>query len=151
MTLEGWLKTKLIVEHESSSQEIRELLDIVLTDLSDARIPELSPDRRMSCCYAALLTAARTALRASGYRVPKSNTSHHYYAIQSLQFTAGIDSNVIRQIESMGKKRATADYVRVGEISDSMVSTALAFAEDYCQMIEDWIRAEHPRLMVEQI
>jgi len=49
----------------------------------------------------------------------------------------------------MGKKRATADCVRVGEISDSMVSTSLAFAEGYCRMIEDWIRKAHPHLMSE--
>lgn len=149
MTLERWHETNLIVEHESNSHEIRELLDIVQTDLSDARIHELSPDRRMSCCYAALLTAARAALRASGYRVPKGNPSHHYYVIQSLQFTARLDLDALRQIESMGKKRVMADYVRVGEVSDSMVSTALAFAENSCRTIERWICKEHPHLMAE--
>ncbi len=147
MSLEAWRDSRLIVEHESSRQEVSELLGIVKTDLDDARIPELSPDRRFACCYGALLTAARAALRSAGYRVPKGAPSHHYYAIQSLQFTVGLDPQALRQIESMGKKRATADYVRVGELSESMVEEAIAFAEDCCGRIADWIRAEYPSLM----
>ena len=143
MSLDAWRDSKLIVEHEASQQEISDLLGIVETDLNDARIPALSPDRRLACCYNAILTAARTALRAAGYRVPKG-TNHHYYAIQSLQFTVKLESMILRQIESMGKKRVVADYVRVGEVSDSMVDESLAFAEGCCQQISDWIRTEHP-------
>ena len=146
MSLESWRDARLIVEHEPSRQEISELLGIVKTDLKDASIPELSPDRRLACCYAALLTAARAALRARGYRVPRGMPNHHYHAIQSLQFTVGLGSGVLRQIEAMGKKRATADYVRVGEVSESMVEEASAFAEAHCGRILDWIRREHPQL-----
>lgn len=149
MSLEAWRNSRLIVEHESSRQEISELLGIVKTDLKDALIGELSPDRRLACCYGALLTAARAALRAAGYRVPKGTPSHHYYAIQSLQFTVGFDVQVLRQIESMGKKRATADYVRVGEVSESMVEEAIAFAESFCGQIIEWIRNAHPDLVAE--
>ena len=113
--------------------------------LADARFAELSPVRRLSCCYGALLTGARAARRASGYRVPKG-PNHHYYAIQSLQHTVGLETQTLRQIESLGKKRATADYVRVGEVSESMVSESISFAEDVCERIIDWIRREHPGL-----
>jgi len=147
VSLEAWRDSRVIVEHESSRQEISELLEIVRTDFKDARIPELSPDRRLGCCYGALLTAARAALRAAGFRVPKGTPSHHYYAIQSLQFTVGLDAQALRQIESMGKKRATADYVRVGEVSESMVEEAIAFAEECCERIMDWIHEKHPPLM----
>jgi hypothetical protein len=147
VSLESWCNSRLIVEHETSRQEVAELLEIVRTDLRDAHIEDLSPDRRLSCCYGALLTVARAALRASGYRVPKGTPTHHYYAIQSLQYTVGLDIQVLRQIEAMGKKRATADYVRVGEVSESMVEEAIAFAEEYCECVIDWIRAEHPALL----
>lgn len=108
MSLEAWRDSRLIVTHESSRQEISELLGIMKTDVKDALIRELSPDRRLACCYGALLTAARAALRAAGYRVPKGTPSHHYYATQSLQFTVGLDAQVLRQIGSMGKRRVTA-------------------------------------------
>lgn len=39
MSLEAWRDSRLIVAHESSRQEISELLGIVKTDLKDARFP----------------------------------------------------------------------------------------------------------------
>jgi len=75
VSLDSWRDSRLIVEHESSKREISELREIICTDLEDARISDLSPDRRLSCCYGALLTAARAALRASGYREPKGTPS----------------------------------------------------------------------------
>ena len=149
MSLESWLDARLIVEHETSQREISDLLEIVRVDLHDARVEGLSPDRRLACGYGALLAAARAALRASGYRVPKSTPSHHYYAIQSLQYTVGLDNQVLRKIESIGKKRATADYVRMGEVSESMVHDTIAFAEQVCQRIIAWIRVEHPALLAD--
>jgi len=144
VSLNAWRDSRLIVEHETSQQEISDLLGIVTTDLNDARIPALSPDRRLACCYNAILTAARAALRAAGYRVPKGTANHHYYAIQSLRFTVLVDAVTVQQIESMGKKRVMADYIRVGEVSQSMVEETLAFAETCCRQVADWIREDHP-------
>ncbi len=144
MSLDAWRNSRLIVEHETSQQEISDLLGIVTTDLNDARLPALSPDRRLACCYNAILTAARAALRSAGYRVPKGTAHHHYYAIQSLRFTVLVDAVTVQQIESMGKKRVMAGYVRVGEISQSLVEEALAFAETCCSQVEEWIRETHP-------
>ena len=148
MSLEAWKESRFIVEHETNRQEISDLVEIVQTDLKDARISALSPDRRLACCYQAILAAARAAARATGYRVSKG-PNHHYYAIQSLQYTAKLEVPVVQQIESMGKKRAVADYIRVGQVSESMVKETLAFAEGCCQRITDWIRAEYPHLFDE--
>ncbi len=146
MSLQEWMTMGIIEEHESSPQEIGELLDVVRADQSDARLVALGPDRRLSCCYGAILTPARATLRASGYRVRKGVPSHHHYAIQSLQRTAGFDSLTLRKIESLGKKRVTAEYVRVGEVSASMVDDAIELAEACCQQVEDWIHVAHPDL-----
>ena len=147
MSLQEWMTMGIIEEHESSPQEIGELLDVVRTDLSDARLVALSSDRRLSCCYGAILTSARAALRASGYRVRKGGPSHHYYAIQSLQYTVGFNPLTLRKIESLGKKRVTAEYVRVGEVSGTMVDDAIALAESCCRQAEDWIRGAHPEFL----
>lgn len=148
MSLEAWMESRFIVKHETNRQEISDLCQIIQTDLKDAHIPALSPDRRLACCYQAILTAARAALRATGYRVSKG-PNHHYYDIQSLQYTAKLDSITLRRIESMGKKRIVADYTRVGQVSESMVKETLVFAEDCCQRITDWIRTEYPYLFAE--
>jgi hypothetical protein len=147
MSLEAWRESGFVVEHEASRQEISELLEIVDTDLADARIGALSNKRRFACCYSAILNAARAALAASGFRVPKGNPSHHYYAIQSLRHTVELEPTVVQQVEAMGKKRAEGGYVRVGGVSESMANEALAFAEDCCKRIVDCIRVQHPSLM----
>ena len=93
--------------------------------------------------------------------------------IQSLQFTVGFESGVLRRIESMGKKRAMAgcaqilahcldragtkqsspcdDLLRVarsgGEVSESMVMEGIASAEESCGRVSDWTRTERPELM----
>jgi hypothetical protein len=93
--LEAWHEAGFITTHATSRQEISDLLAIVDIDLKDAEIPELSAERKLSCCYNAILTAARAALQATGYRVPKSNSSHHYAQIEERQMSA---AQVIRQI-----------------------------------------------------
>jgi hypothetical protein len=147
MSLEDWSSSGLIVPHESSRQEPSELFEIVETDLADARIDAVSSKRRLACCYSAILNAARAALRAEGYRAPKGSGSHHYYAIQSLRFTVGLDPTLVQQIESLRKKRGEGDYVRIGGVSESMVVEALNLAEDCCTRIADWIRKAHPFLV----
>ena len=151
MSLDAWRTSRLMVEHEPSRQEILELLGIVRTDFEDIHIPQVSADQRLACCPSALLTAARAALRAAGYRVSKTSPSHLYDAIPSLRFTVGLEDRVLRQMESMGKKRVTADYVRVGEVSESMVEEGLALAEEHCERIIDWIRTAHPSLIEESV
>ena len=59
MSLESWHEAGLITTHATSRQEISDLLAIVDVDLKDAEIPELSAERKLSCCYNAVLTAAR--------------------------------------------------------------------------------------------
>ena len=59
MSLEAWHEAGLIITHVTSRQELSDLLAIVDIDLKDAEIPELSAERKLSCCYNAILTATR--------------------------------------------------------------------------------------------
>ena len=147
MTLEAWSETNLISPHQATHQEISDLLDVVDTDLRDAAIAALSSERKLGCCYGAILSVARAALRAAGYRVSKSNRSHHYYVIQSLRHTVGLDSGTVLQIEAIQKKRNTADYVRIGEISDDLAAEARALAERIVKTIRRWLAKNHPDLL----
>ena len=146
MTLEAWSERALIAAHHATPQEISDLLAIVETDLRDAAIPELSPERRLGCYYGAILSVARAALRASGYRVTKTTQSHRYYVIRSLRYTAGLAPGAVLQIEAIQKKRNTADYVRIGEVSGQLVAEARALAERVTQSIRNWLAETHPEL-----
>ncbi len=149
MSLEAWEQSKLITQQLTSREEILDLLAIVDMDLKDAAIVELSPERKLSCCFNALLSSARVALRASGYRVSKSNKSHHYYVIQSLRHTLELDSGTVARIEAVQKKRNIVDYVRVGEVSETVAAETLAFARDVSQSVREWLIENHPELVSE--
>ena len=85
MSLEAWLEAGLVVSHEGTPEEIADLFEVAEVALRDAAIAELSSERKLGCAYGAILCAGRAALCAAGYRVPKSNPSHHHYVIQSLR------------------------------------------------------------------
>lgn len=100
MSLTDWLVHGFIVEHQTSRQEIHELLALVERDLDENATGTHSPGWKLSISYNAVLQAAKAVLAATGYRVPKSNRSHHYYTLQSLRHTIGTDSSTILKLEA---------------------------------------------------
>jgi hypothetical protein len=146
MTLEAWREAGLLVSHEATQEEIADLFAVAETDLRDAAIAGLSPERKLGCAYGAILSAARAALHAAGYRVPKS-TSHHHYTIQSLRYTVGLTPSIVLQIEALQKKRNTADYVRVGDVSDTLAAEACALARETLSSVRQWLVTDHPELL----
>jgi hypothetical protein len=79
------LRSAWLTEHQSSPEELADLLAVIDRDLRDCRSPGLSPDWQMSIAYNAALQAALAGLAAEGYRVARE--SHHFRAIQSLALT----------------------------------------------------------------
>ncbi len=73
MSLETWLANGWLRKHETSKQEIRDLLNIVDRDLNDAG-RDLSADWRFGIAYNAVLKLCTVLLHASGYR-PKEGCS----------------------------------------------------------------------------
>ena|GEM_PF-887717 len=115
--------------------------------LRDAAIAELSSERKLGCAYGAILCAGRAALCAAGYRVPKSNPSHHHYVIQSIRYTVGLTPSIILQIEALQKKRNTADYVRVGEVSDALAANACALAREILKTVRRWVATDRQNVL----
>jgi hypothetical protein len=147
MSLEAWRKAGLLVSHEATPEEIADLFAVAETDLRDAAIAKLSPERKLGCAYGAILSAARVALHAAGYRVPKGNPSHHHHVIQSLHYTVELTPSIVFQIEALQKKRNTADYVRVGGVSDTLAAEACALARDTLGGVRQWLVTNRPDLL----
>jgi hypothetical protein len=147
MSLEAWREAGLVVAHESTPEEIADLFAVAETDLRDAAISELSPERKLGCAYGAILSAERGTLHAAGYRVPNSNPGHHHYVIQSLRYTIGLAPSIVLQIEALQKKRNTADYVRVGGVSDPLAAQAFALAGDLLKSVRQWVITNHQDLL----
>ena len=106
MSLKSWRDNGWLVEHQTSQQEIADLLNVADRDLTDCESPGLSPDWQLSIAYNAALQTATAALAACGYRA--SRDAHYYRVIQSLTHTIEADSNLINQFDRFRKKETLA-------------------------------------------
>src|SRR5712692_4899199 len=116
MSLPDWQKNGWLTTHQTSRQEIADLLGVVDRDLADSQTSGLSADWRLNIAYNAALQAATAALAASGYRA--SRDQHHYRVIQSLELTIGADRKVVNHLDAFRKKQNIGGYERAGGISE---------------------------------
>jgi uncharacterized protein (UPF0332 family) len=130
---------------KTSKSEISRLLVIFERDMADAQITNLSTDRCFTTAYNAALMVSIAALAASGYRA--SNEGHHYWTIQSLAFTLGIDTKMIDIFNRFRQKRNISDYERTGLISKTEASEIIELAARLRIVLEEWLRINHPDLI----
>lgn len=145
MSLNDWARNGWLQSHQTSQNEIRDLLAVVDRDLADSATAALSADWRMTISYNAALQAATAALAAAGYRA--SRDQHHYRVIQSLRETVAAESSVVNTFDVFRKKRNATAYDRAGLVSDADASAMRALAERLRQDVVDWLRQEHPHLL----
>ena len=100
MTLSDWQKNGWVKPHRATAQEIVDLLAVAERDLKDAGAKGLSDDWRFSIAYNGALQASTAALLASGYAVPKGESSH-FRVIQSLPFTIGLGQAEVDQFDAL--------------------------------------------------
>lgn len=93
MSLQDWLRNAWLAEHETSREEITDLLSVIDRDLRDCHTSGLSTDWQLSIAYNAALQVAVAGLAAEGFRTTRE--SHHHRAIHSLAFTLGSDGTTI--------------------------------------------------------
>src|SRR5437870_2921558 len=88
MSLENWLQSGYLLNHQATVAEVQKLLGLVDRELSDAAVQGLSADGRFMHAYDAAFQLCRVALHVSGYAVSKGK-SHHSFTINSLEYTLG--------------------------------------------------------------
>jgi len=147
VSLRDWLKSGWVMEHETTQQEIGDLLSVIDRDLSDCQSPGLSPDWRLGIAYNAALQVAVAGLAAEGYRVARE--SHHFRAIQSLAFTLGSDAALIAQLDAFRKKRNISDYERAGAVSAQDAGEMIDLAKRVREDLVGWLRGAHPNVVPE--
>ncbi len=145
MSLRDWLKNGWLSEHETTRQEIADLLSVIDRDLSDCQSPGLSADWQLSIAYNAALQVAVAGLAAEGCRVARE--SHHFRAIQSLAFTLGSNAPLIAQLEAFRKKRNISDYERAGAISAQEAREMIDLAKRLRDELVEWLRRAHSDLL----
>ena len=126
MSLPDWCNNGWLVEHQTDKQEINELLTLIDRDLSDCQTSGLSTDWKFNIAYNAALQSATAALAAAGFRA--AHQAHHFRTIQALEFTVGLDSDTINQLQTFRKKRNLGNYQRAGSISDQQAGEMIDLA-----------------------
>jgi len=145
MSLKNWLSNGWLVEHKTSAQEIKDLLELSERDIKDCQVSGLSADWRLNIAYNAALQAATAALAASGYRA--SRDSRHYRVIHSLTYTIGAKTDLIKQFDAFRKKRNIGGYERAGLVSEQEVNEMLSLTENLLKMLKEWLNSNYPELL----
>ncbi|MFQ6082285.1 MAG: SAV_6107 family HEPN domain-containing protein [Candidatus Aminicenantia bacterium] len=145
MTLKQLLAQGRLKEHKTSKKEIADLFKIIKRDISDAEIKILSPDRRFSTAYNAVLQTATIVLYCHGYK--PSGWGHHFTVFQAMKIILGKDYEELADyFDSCRVKRNITDYDRAGEISEKEVKELISEAKRFFKKIENWVERNYPSL-----
>jgi hypothetical protein len=145
MSLETWCSNNWLTEHQTSREEVADLLAVVNRDLDDAAIERLSPDWRLGIAYNAALQLATLALAAAGYRPDRQRA--HERAILSLQYTIGLDAETIATLDGVRRMRNRSNYERAGTASPSQAREVYSIAAELRERVVEWLRTNHPALV----
>lgn len=109
--------------------EIRRMLSMARTRLSDAQIQRLSPEGRFTSAYNAAHAAALAVLRWHGYR-----SENRFTVFQCLEHTLGWSAVRWRILDTAHRKRNLAEYEGYLEVEESEIATLCDLVSD---LIED--------------
>ena len=147
MSLKDWYHNGWIRKHSTSSQEIRNLIDIVNRDILDAENTDLSPDWRFGIAYNAALKLCTILLYAEGYRVERSLA--HYRTIQALVLILGPQKqHDVHYLDTCRTKRNTLEYDYIGSTTHTDADELIAFIKELQSEVLTWLKENHPELVI---
>src|SRR2546428_9718366 len=148
MSLQQWTENGWLRSHQTSPQEVDDLLAIVARDLADAA-GAISADWRFGIAYNAALKLCVILLHASGYRPEK--TLQHYRTIAALPEILGEGwRDSADYLETCRRKRNIVEYDRVGVVTEQDASELAAFCRELRQEVLAWLNKNHPELAPEK-
>jgi hypothetical protein len=146
MSLKSWAENGWLRRHQTSAQEIADLLKIVDRDLHDARAG-VSDDWRFGIAYNAALKLCTILLYLEGYRAERA--LQHYRTIQALPLILGDgrkgDADYLNTCRA---KRNIVEYDRTGAVSSDEADELIAFVEEFRGDVVRWIKQHHPEVLV---
>jgi hypothetical protein len=148
MSLQSWLETGYLVEHEATVGELRSLLGVIDRELADAEVAGLSDEGRFTHAYDGALLLCKLALHASGFELQKDKKGHHSNWINSLELTIGKEQKeTLIHISKSSHLRHISLYNQTGVIqkedADELLETAKTLRTD----VLAWLRSQHPTLV----
>jgi uncharacterized protein (UPF0332 family) len=145
--LQRWLDAGALRRHRASRREVSDLLAVAERDLADARLTELSLDRRFATAYSGALQLATIVLAASGFQAT-AQRGHHVVTWQALSELMGADvEETAVYFDSCRALRNTSDYDHAGVVSTAEVDELLRETKGFRAQVVKWLAREHPRLI----
>lgn len=145
MRLKQWASNGWLRPHQTTKQQIADLLAIVERDLEDST-RNLSADWQFGIAYNAVLKLCTILLYASGYR-PEKNLAH-YRTLQALPLILGpTRSSDADYLDACRAKRNTAEYDAAGTVSQSEADELREFSVELKAEVLQWLKKNHPALV----
>lgn len=146
MTWTKLLASKDVQRHKTSTQEINNMRELIVRDLTDAAVAGLSADRRFATAYNAALQAANMAVTCAGYRII-SKMGHHKVSIQSARLAVGPAADEYADyFETCRRKRNIIDYTHAHVATETEAQEILEKAAEFYELVEAWIVRNHAAL-----
>jgi hypothetical protein len=141
MNLEQWVQNNRddLNPEKPDPSAARELVSVARREISDAN-SVFSPEGELTHAYSACLCIARSALAICGYRIRGGARGHHFKSIESLEYTVGLTSEEVREIQNYRQARHQSIYDFSCIVSEGKADCALRTAERLLARYNEWIR-----------
>jgi hypothetical protein len=133
--------------HKTSRKELDDLRAVIVRDLEDAAIQELSDDRRFATAYNAAVQTAKMSIACVGFRLA-STPGHHRLTFEAARLALG--TTAVRSLdffEACRRKRNVIDYDHASVATHTEAEEIVAEAQAFFELVERWIVATHPKLI----
>jgi hypothetical protein len=132
--------------HKTSRKELDDLRAVIVRDLEDAAIQELSDDRRFATAYNAALQTAKMSIACAGFRLA-SIAGHHRLTFEAARLALGTTAvRFLDVFEACRRKRNVIDYDHASVATHTEAEEIVAEAQAFFELVERWIAVNYPKL-----
>ena len=130
MTWKDLLNNQRVKPHQTSHEELHDLRAVVERDLKDAKLDQLSADRRFATAYNAVLQLTKMVIACEGYRV--TGIGHHQTTFEGLQLAMVKQvSTLVPYFDACRRKRNHVDYDMTNAASETEAEELIAKATEF--------------------
>lgn len=131
--------------HKTDKKELDHLRTVIVRDLEDAAIQELSDDRRFATAYNAALQTAKMSIACAGFRLAGTQ-GHHRLTFEAARVALGASATrPLNLFEACRRKRNMIDYDHASVATHTEAEEIVTEAKDFLDLVERWIAANHPK------
>lgn len=146
MSLTDWFANGWLKRHQSSAQEVRQLLAMVERDLDDAQKENLSADWRFGIAYNAALKLCTVLMYAEGFR-PEKNLAH-YRTLMALPLILGDErEDDATYLDVCRTKRNIVEYEHIRGVTVEDAEELIGFVLALKENVLDHLKKTHPELL----